>query len=430
MNENPVIIVKNISKRYYIEKRKKHHGAFNIFSIFRNPLQYINERRMAGKEKSIWALRNISFEVDRGDRVGIIGRNGAGKTTLLKILSRLIYPTEGEAVLKGRSTALFGVGTGFKPKLTGRENIFYGATLYGLSKKEINSKYDEIVEFSGLQRFIDTPVQYYSKGMYTRLAFSVAAHLDPEILFLDEVLAGGDISFQKKCLQRIDGHAKSGRTILFVSHNMNAVISLCNRCIWLEEGRIVETGAPKDVVGAYSKRMLNLQSTYFSEPLSNPTPKPQRDFENEREVTGAALVSFKISDLNGIHKELFFRDEPIKVEVVYQILRDDIDIIPVVHLHRDGDHAFSTHPANIYKAPLHSTCRAESIIPGKYLNTGEYNFSVAIVTPARPKWRHVYLENVLSIKVVRSNSGDRIFSGDYRGCVRPSIDWESSHLDR
>jgi hypothetical protein len=175
--------------------------------------------------------------------------------------------------------------------------------------------------------------------------------------------------------------------------------------------------------------MLNLQSTYTAEPLPQNSPPPLRDFENERDVPGASLVSIKLFDTSGKNKELFFRDEPIRVEVVYKILRDDIDIVPIIHIHRHGDHAFSSHPVKIFKAPLNSICRAESTIPGKYLNTGDYDFSVAIVTPARPKWRHVYLENILSIQIVRSNNQTRIFSGDYRGCVRPELEWHSSLLD-
>jgi lipopolysaccharide transport system ATP-binding protein len=251
MIEKPAISVQNLSKRYFINQVMPSKGRMRFGDLFNIPARFLKGEifnQVHSEENELWALKDVSFEVVRGQRMGVIGKNGAGKTTLLKILSRLVYPTEGKAVIRGRTTALFGVGTGFKPKLTGRENIYHNAALHGLTKKEINDKFREIVDFSGLERFIETPVLYYSKGMYARLAFSVAAHLDPEILMLDEVLSGGDMAFQKKCLNKIEGIAESGRTILFVSHNMNAVISLCNSCIWIEDGRILESHAETAVI--------------------------------------------------------------------------------------------------------------------------------------------------------------------------------------
>ncbi len=214
MMEEPVISAKRLSKRYYLDTLKKSNSKHRILDWLRLPYDILQgnlpQFRNSGN-REIWALKDVSFDLQRGERLGVIGRNGAGKTTLLKILSRLIYPTEGEAVIRGRTTALFGVGTGFKPKLSGRENIIYSAALHGMTKKEIRDKMPEIIEFSGIGRFIDMPINHYSKGMYARLAFSVAAHLDSEILLLDEVLAGGDIGFQKKMPCK-DGGARGCRS--------------------------------------------------------------------------------------------------------------------------------------------------------------------------------------------------------------------------
>lgn len=201
--------------------------------------------------EEIWALREVSFEVKQGDRVGIIGRNGAGKSTLLKILSRITEPTRGRVRIKGRVGSLLEVGTGFHPELTGRENIFLNGAILGMTKAEIKRRFDEIVDFAEIERFLDTPVKRYSSGMYVRLAFSVAAHLDPEILIVDEVLAVGDVAFQKKCLERMGEVTRSGQTVLLVSHNMASVLELSTKCLLLSEGRIVGYGTPKDLVSLY-----------------------------------------------------------------------------------------------------------------------------------------------------------------------------------
>ncbi|MDO8793170.1 MAG: ABC transporter ATP-binding protein [Vicinamibacterales bacterium] len=214
-------------------------------------------RRLSGREgaegptESLWALKDVSFDVPRGEVVGVIGGNGAGKSTLLKVLSRITQPTEGRAVISGRVGALLEVSTGFHPELTGRENVFLNGAILGMSRAEIVRKFDEIVEFSGVDRFIDTPVRFYSSGMYVRLAFAVAAHLEPEILFVDEVLAVGDAQFQKKCLGKMSEVSRAGRTILFVSHNLEAVQRMCSRGLLFERGRLVESGSIDDVIARY-----------------------------------------------------------------------------------------------------------------------------------------------------------------------------------
>jgi lipopolysaccharide transport system ATP-binding protein len=232
-----------------------------MYAPFRAVSAFLSGRRSAVQNSSsnsyVWALKDVSFEVKRGEVVGIIGRNGAGKTTLLKILSRITEPTEGYAEIRGRVGSLLEMGTGFHPELTGRENIYLSGAVLGMTKREIDRKFDEIVDFAGVAEFIDTPLKYYSAGMRMRLAFAVAAHLEPEILLVDEVLAVGDVEFQKKCLGKMEDVSKGGRTVLFVSHQMNQIRRLCERVIWLDGGRIVREGPTHEVVSAYEAAMTS-----------------------------------------------------------------------------------------------------------------------------------------------------------------------------
>lgn len=255
------IKVENISKRYRIGLKEETKDTFvgAVGSVLKSPIQNLKRLQKLTHfnnddqthEDIIWALKDVSFEVKRGEVIGIIGANGAGKSTLLKILAQITHPTSGRVELNGRVASLLEVGTGFHPELTGRENIYLNGTILGMTKREIDSKLDEIVDFSGIEKFIDTPVKRYSSGMRVRLAFSVAAHLDPEILLIDEVLAVGDAEFQKKCLGKIDEVAKGGRTVLFVSHNMTAIKSLCKRGLFLIDGTIEKDASSPDVILKY-----------------------------------------------------------------------------------------------------------------------------------------------------------------------------------
>ena len=228
----PVIQAERVSKQYRIGTREVAYETLreSIMEAARSPLKRLRRRNGESSNDTIWALEDVSFEVTPGEVVGIVGRNGAGKSTLLKILSRITEPTSGRIELYGRVASLLEVGTGFHPELTGRENIFLNGAILGMKKAEIDRKFDQIVDFAEIERFIDTPVKRYSTGMYMRLAFAVAAHLEPEILLIDEVLAVGDAAFQKKCLGKLGNVAKGGRTVLFVSHNLQAVADLCSRC--------------------------------------------------------------------------------------------------------------------------------------------------------------------------------------------------------
>lgn len=260
--------MENLGKRYTIgHNAGKNDGLrHSIEKAFRSPVSWCRDRWASKQDVEFWALRHFSAQINKGEVVGIVGRNGAGKSTLLKLLSRITVPTEGRLRIDGRIASLLEVGTGFHPELTGRENIFLNGAILGMSRAEIIRKFDEIVAFSEIEEFLDTPVKRYSSGMYIRLAFGVAAHLEPDILIVDEVLAVGDTAFQKKCLGKMGSFAQSGKTILFVSHNVVAVRNLCSRSIWLKDGHVQKEGETEEVLDSYLESVA--QTTPFS--LDNP----------------------------------------------------------------------------------------------------------------------------------------------------------------
>jgi lipopolysaccharide transport system ATP-binding protein len=286
------IKVENLSKKYLIgSKRNAQDGLrHRIEAAVRNPWRWLAEKKNADKNgpDEFWAINDVSFQIKQGEVIGIIGRNGAGKSTLLKILSRITEPTSGRINIKGRVASLLEVGTGFHPELTGRENIFLNGAILGMSQKEITRKFDDIVEFSEIEKFLDTPVKRYSSGMYVRLAFAVAAHLEPEILICDEVLAVGDAQFQKKCLGKMQDVSKQGRTVLFVSHNMQAILALCSTAIWLEGGKLVEKGDAKSIADKYNIKAA-AETNYSDVPVVN----------KKRTGTGAGrFVDIKVQSID------------------------------------------------------------------------------------------------------------------------------------
>lgn len=326
-----VIQVTGLSKSYTIahEGKESYTALRDVMArrakkIFSFP-QWLRPGEQATKEE-FWALRDISFAVERGDRVGIIGRNGAGKSTLLKILSRITEPTTGQIKISGRVASLLEVGTGFHPELTGRENIFLNGAILGMSRVEIRSKFDEIVEFAEVEKFLDTPVKRYSSGMYVRLAFSVAAHLEPEVLIVDEVLSVGDAQFQKKCLGKMEDVSRNeGRTILFVSHNMAAVKQICNSGIVLQKGQLIYQGSETTAVNYYQEQG-HLNSEFYHA-------------EDSNYVTGnknIKILQFKVSPLNGDMLKIssgfefsidFFNNTPgINLDITFELSNND-DII-------------------------------------------------------------------------------------------------------
>jgi lipopolysaccharide transport system ATP-binding protein len=310
--DDPAIVVEGLGKEYCIGSAAPSYSALRdqVADVFAAPFRRLNSALRRTKDSQglrdetlFWALKDVSFEVKRGEVVGLIGRNGAGKSTLLKILSRITEPTTGFAKINGRVGALLEVGTGFHPELTGRENIYLNGAILGMKRAEIVRHFDEIVAFSEVEKFIDTPVKRYSSGMHLRLAFAVAAHLEPEILFVDEVLAVGDAAFQKKCLGKMDNVAKQGRTVLFVSHNMGAVSGLCSRGIWVDRGQIAEDGPVNKVVSRY----LNDSNQGFSH------------FAPGRDLVRAELriVSVRILD-ESHHPTIEVRaDKPLTIRIDY-----------------------------------------------------------------------------------------------------------------
>src|SRR4051794_25889208 len=277
----PIITVDRLGKAYLLGKRIEPHATLRdaITDFARAPIERFRHRfaDASAAPGAFWALRDASFEVGKGEVVGLVGRNGAGKSTLLKLLSRITEPTEGRAVLRGRVASLLEVGTGFHPELTGRENIYLNGSILGMSRVEIRKKFDQIVSFSEIEEFLDTPVKRYSSGMYVRLAFAVAAHLEPEILIVDEVLAVGDARFQKRCLGKMQEVASGGgRTVLFVSHNMQAVSTLTQRCVLMKKGRVMSVGPTADIINEYIHDGGATADMIYTAPASIETPRITR----------------------------------------------------------------------------------------------------------------------------------------------------------
>jgi len=307
----PVIEIESISKRYLIG-RKVSYGSLReeITLALSAPFRRKKSKdSLVEGEDMVWALRDVSFDVQEGEVVGIIGKNGAGKSTLLKILSRITDPTGGRITMRGRMASLLEVGTGFHPELTGRENIFLNGALLGMSNVEIRKKFDEIVDFSEIEKFLDTPVKRYSSGMYVRLAFAVAAHLEPEILVVDEVLAVGDAAFQQKCLGKMGDVAKGGRTILFVSHNMAAMRKLCTRAVLLEGGRVAATGGVEEVTEQY------LNSGAVEEGAG---PVRVRGIPFHHKKTDFTIEDIKVTDLEGREITNLSTGDSIRLRVYYR----------------------------------------------------------------------------------------------------------------
>ena len=297
------IVVEGLGKRYSIGCRREPNDGLRhaIEAAVRAPIRWIRTRREEQRrDKEFWALRDVSFSIKHGEIVGIVGQNGAGKSTLLKLLSRITEPTEGKISIDGRIASLLEVGTGFHPELTGRENIFLNGAILGMKRAEIISKFDEIVAFSEVEEFLDTPVKRYSSGMYVRLAFSVAAHLDPEILIVDEVLSVGDAAFQKKCLAKIGSYAQSGRTVLFVSHNLEAVRTLCQRAVWIKDGRIEIDGDVGEVADAYQSSFAVQNAFCFANP----------DY-------GLTIEKILLLDQSGKERKIFSPGDDLIVEISY-----------------------------------------------------------------------------------------------------------------
>jgi len=384
-----------------------------------------NDRAKAGTSDYVWALRDVSFDVEKGDVVGIVGRNGAGKSTLLKILSRVTTPTTGIIRAKGRIAALLEVGTGFQPELTGRDNIFLNGAILGMRKAEIRSKFDEIVDFAGVERYIDTPVKRYSSGMYVRLAFAVAAHLEPEILVIDEVLAVGDAEFQKKCLGKMKDVAGHGRTILFVSHNMAAVKNLCNKGVYMKNGAMHLHGRIDEVVHKYLT-----EGSEASGEISWPDLAKAPGNERVR-LQRVAIVS------DGEVTPEVMLDKDIAVEIDYQVFEGDVPYSVSIHLlDKMGVEVLASanfRSANLGEDPWcdkkmpDGSYRTTCIIPAFFLNESQYAIRVAVVSNIS----HVEFLTTEIIGFQTHDTGQMRaeFTGHWLGVVRPKLKWETVRKD-
>ncbi|HSS21916.1 MAG TPA: polysaccharide ABC transporter ATP-binding protein [Pyrinomonadaceae bacterium] len=419
----PALRIKHISKRYRIGGL--HPGYMTLREMIGGLVSApFRKLKGANGRQTLWALTDINLEIGQGELVGIIGHNGAGKSTLLKILSRVTKPTTGEVVLFGRIGSLLEVGTGFHPDLTGRENIFLAGAILGMRRAEIERKFAEIVAFSELEKFIETPVKWYSSGMYVRLAFSVAAHLEPEILMMDEVLAVGDAAFQQKCLDKMHDIRNQGRTILFVSHDMAAITRLCKRVVLLEKGQIVFDGAPRDVV----KRYLS----------SNLKTGALREWENQ-DAPGDHVVRLRRARVRAeddatvsvveVHK-------PFGVELTYEVLEDDHTLVPVIEFYNEqGTELFSTHDTSANwrrRTRPRGTYKSTVWIPGNLLAEGSMIAHISIMSHFPATILHAHEPNAIAFQVVDSPAGDSA-RGDYvgpmPGVLRPLLNWTTEQDD-
>ena len=393
-----------------------HRGALQQSTLLRDHLSRMLRSPLSvfrrSRDETFWALENVSLEVREGEVLGLIGRNGAGKTTLLKILSRITKPTTGWAEIHGRVGSLLEVGTGFHPELTGRENTFLSGAILGMGKSEIKRKFDEIVAFAELEQFIDTPVKHYSSGMYVRLAFAVAAHLEPEILFVDEVLAVGDAAFQKKCLGKMGDVSRQGRTIVFVSHNMTALQRLCTRVVWLNGGQVIDTGDATSVIDHYlqTNAVANLESVW-EDNLTAPG--------NER----VRLRSVRVLPQTDSGEPITVHT-PLRIEFTYwnyvpgtvlnvSMFLNNLEEVCVFNTASD----FAPRPAGLIRHTVE--------IPGDFLNTGSYYINVLIVKDASTGI--LFQNNVVAFEVVEGEVVGNWY-GRLPGAVRPQLKWLSESI--
>ncbi|WP_298516004.1 ABC transporter ATP-binding protein [uncultured Kordia sp.] len=381
-----------------------------------------NKRNTVGTSNYVWAIKDISFDVRQGEVLGIIGKNGAGKSTLLKILSKVTMPTQGLIRSKGRIASLLEVGTGFHPELTGKENIFLNGAILGMTKAEIKSKFDEIVEFAGVQRYVDTPVKRYSSGMKVRLAFAVAAHLEPEILVVDEVLAVGDAEFQKKAIGKMQDIAKGeGRTVLFVSHDMDAIQKLTQRTVVLADGEVIFDGDTDKAIQAYLSQGLDTKPYHEWESLET---APGNDF--------GRLKSAAIRDEKGELCNRFSVRDDIYVNVEYWDLNTEYNNTAIIHvINERGQRLFASNEFNApdwldfhdkTKGIVTATCK----IPRHFLAEGQFSLLVAVGN-YNPEIIHAIEDNLLSFEIFDDTTGDGVrgsYAGKWPGIVRPMLSWK------
>jgi lipopolysaccharide transport system ATP-binding protein len=427
------IRVEALGKRYRLGQREPYLAVRDVLSqAVRGSLRALTAAALGGRPRvggaptHVWALRDVSLEVTAGEVVGIIGRNGAGKSTLLKILSRITSPTVGGGEIRGRVGSMLEVGTGFHPELTGRENIFLNGTILGMRRAEIRRRFDEIVDFADIGPFLDTPVKRYSSGMYMRLAFAVAAHMEPEILLVDEVLAVGDLEFQKRCLGKMGEVGREGRTVLLVSHNMASINNLCTRAILLAKGQIAVDGPVSEVVEAYiaSAGASNAEVVW---------PDPNVAPGNEKVRVNAV----RLVDPDGVVTDEHDIEKDITVQIKWWNLVPGQRTYAALNLwHQLGTvvlgsnnaPSVSVRPDECWNRPLpigqfETVCR----IPGNLLNEGM--FSIDAIIGTNVSTTQVLLERVLSFRVYDSGAMRKEYQGGWHGVVRVRLDWRTRHVD-
>jgi len=415
------IQARGLAKRYRLgQQRQAYHTLRDELTRAAHAL--VRRGHGGNGRGTIWALDGVSFDIEQGEVVGIIGRNGAGKTTLLKVLSRITEPTRGHADLRGRLGSLLEVGTGFHPELTGRENVFLNGAVLGMKRREVARKFDEIIEFAGVEKFVDTPVKRYSSGMYVRLAFSVAAHLEPEILIVDEVLAVGDAEFQKRCLGRMETIGKSGRTVLFVSHNMATVTRLCHRAILLEGGRVVLDGAAEEVTTHYLHTDTGTAALRrWPDPAIAPGDevvrlRSVRVVDSEQET--AASVDVR---------------EPVGIEIAFDVLAAGPPVRPQIMVTTEqGLHAFNALDTDSrwHEPAAVGSYVSTAWIPPNLLNEGLMLVTVFLSTLASSNTvQHVLERDVVAFQVTDPVEGDSAkgdYVGQWGGAVRPLLTWTTT----
>jgi lipopolysaccharide transport system ATP-binding protein len=421
----PIIEIKNLGKRYDIVHQQGGYVALRdvLANVFKNPFSFLKSKAKKAigleKKEEFWAIKDISFDVMPGEVIGIIGKNGSGKSTLLKILTGITPPTKGEVIMHGKVSSLLEVGTGFHPELSGRENIFLNGAILGMTRKEIVQKFDEIVAFSGIEKFLDTPVKHYSSGMQVRLAFSVAAHMEPDILIVDEVLAVGDAEFQKKCMGKMEEVTeKDGRTILFVSHDMSAIEKICTKVIILKEGKIEFVGTAKESTERYIGNSMHLQT--------------EKKWENPKFAPGDNIVKITRTFChkeNGEISNTFDITKKVGVTIEYEVLEGGHSFTHSINLYNeDGVNVFDSHDVEGTRVRNTGKYSATAWIPGNLLAEGTFSVGVTLLQQS-PHITHAYEPDALSFKVIDSFDGTSSrgrYMGIFGGIVRPLLKWDDN----
>ena len=411
-----VITAENISKKYIID-HKRSKGANSLRDLVSETFEkwpFSKKKSDFQNKEEFWALQDVNFSIDQGDRIGIVGHNGAGKSTLLKILSRITEPSTGEVRIHGRVASLLEVGTGFHPELTGRENIYLNGAILGMKKEEIKRSFDAIVDFAGVEKFLDTPVKRYSSGMYVRLGFAIAAHLEPEILIIDEVLAVGDSEFQKKCLGKMRDVSESGRTILFVSHNLTAVQALCNKAFFFEKGRLVDQGDTTHIV-----------TTYLSKVSHKSLERSWESFEHAPGNDQVRIKGFRlVPEYQDELKHIDVRT-PMQLEFEFWNLQEGAVLNLSMHLYSyTGECIFNvgTHAQSFSKGLVRGVCE----LPGHFLNDGSYVVSMMIVKDTSTVLYNMEEALTFDIEDYRENV---TWYGKWPGYIRPQLNFSISQTE-